>query len=296
MASSDNILGCDVPSTVGVVGGGTMGVGIAYVFAVAGWSTTIVEPDDDRAEAVRRTVTEAAANGAARGKLDPDRAAELPSLVRRVRAVSELPAGLGLVVETVPERLELKHRVLAEIEATGPQIIATNTSALSVNVLADAITDRVRFLGMHFFNPVWSLPLVELVRATETSDATIAAAQQIVTAIGKQSITVHDAPGFATSRLDLIAGLEAMRMLEDGVASAEDIDRAVLLAYRHPIGPLRLSDVVGLDVRLDIARVLAASLGDRYAPPQILIDKVAAGELGQKTGRGFFDWPTELRQ
>lgn len=290
MASSDRILPFAVPPTVGVVGGGTMGVGIAYVFAVAGWQTTVVEPDDDRAEAVRRTITEAAANGAARGKLDATFAAELPSLVHRVHSVGDLPAGLGLVVETVPERLELKHRVLVEVEATGAQIIATNTSALSINVLAQAITNRAAFLGMHFFNPVWSLPLVELVRATETTDATIAATQQIVTAIGKQSITVNDAPGFATSRLDLIAGLEAMRMLEDGVASAEDIDRAVLLAYRHPMGPLRLSDVVGLDVRLDIARVLAASLGDRYAPPQILIDKVAAGELGQKTGRGFFEW------
>ncbi len=296
MASSDDILSRAVPSTVGVVGGGTMGVGIAYVFAVAGWSTTVVEPDDDRADAVRRTIAEAADNGAARGKLDAALAAELPSLVRRVRVVSDLPAGLGLIVETVPERLELKHRVLAEIEKTGPRIIATNTSALSINVLAEAVTDRARFLGMHFFNPVWSLPLVELVRATETTDATIAAAQQIAAAIGKQSITVNDAPGFATSRLDLIAGLEAMRMLEDGVASAEDIDRAVLLAYRHPIGPLRLSDVVGLDVRLDIARVLAASLGDRYAPPQILIDKVAAGELGQKTGRGFFEWPADSPQ
>ena len=293
MASSDHILSDALRSTVGVVGGGTMGVGITYVFAVAGWSTTVVEPDDDRAEALRLTITDAAANGAARGKLDAELAAQLPSMVRRVRAISELPAGLGLVVETVPERLELKHRVLAEIEATSPQMIATNTSALSINMLAEAVTDRSRFLGMHFFNPVWSLPLVELVRATETSDTTIAAAQQIVIAIGKQSITVSDSPGFATSRLDLIAGLEAMRMLEDGVATADDIDRAVLLAYRHPIGPLRLSDVVGLDVRLDIARVLASSLGDRYAPPQILIDKVAAGELGQKTGRGFFDWPAD---
>lgn len=295
MASSDRILPGSIAPSVGVVGGGTMGVGIAYVFAVAGWSTTVVEPDDQRADVMRRTVTDAAANGAARGKLDAALAAELPSLVQRVRSVAELPVGLGLVVESVPERLELKHQVLREIENIGPQIMASNTSAISINLLAEAVTDRTRFLGMHFFNPVWSLPLVELVRATDTSDATIEAARHIATAIGKQSITVNDAPGFATSRLDLIAGLEAMRMLEDGVASADDIDRAVLIAYRHPIGPLRLSDVVGLDVRLDIARVLAASLGDRYAPPQILIDKVAAGHLGQKTGRGFFEWPDDKR-
>ena len=301
MAGSDHIgagafsrSGGNIQS-VGVVGGGTMGAGIAYVFAVAGWTTTVVEPDDARAHVLRCTVADAAANGTARGKLDPSRAAELPSSIQRVRTVSELPGGLGLVIETVPERLALKHQVLREIEATGAHIVASNTSALSIDVLAEAITDRSRFLGMHFFNPVWSLPLIELVRTAATSDETIEAARQIATAIGKQSITVNDAPGFATSRLDLISALEAMRMLEDGVASADDIDQAVLLAYRHPIGPLRLSDVVGLDVRLDIARVLAASLGDRYAPPQILIDKVAAGDLGQKTGRGFFDWPDGAR-
>jgi 3-hydroxybutyryl-CoA dehydrogenase len=145
---------------------------------------------------------------------------------------------------------------------------------------------------MHFFNPVWSLAMVELIRGDATSDKTLSDAKNHATSIGKTSITVRDVPGFATSRLDLIASLEAMRMLEDGVASAEDIDNAMLIAYRHPMGPLRLSDIVGLDVRLDIARQLSVTLGDRYAPPKILEDMVARGELGRKSGKGFFNWTT----
>jgi 3-hydroxybutyryl-CoA dehydrogenase len=144
---------------------------------------------------------------------------------------------------------------------------------------------------MHFFNPVWSIKLVELVRGQATSEATLERARAFATRIGKESLTVRNVPGFATSRLDLIASLEAMRMLEDGVASAEDIDHALVTAYRHPMGPLRLSDIVGLDVRLDIARHLSQALGPRYAPPRILEEMVAQGHLGQKSGRGFFEWP-----
>jgi 3-hydroxybutyryl-CoA dehydrogenase len=162
---------------------------------------------------------------------------------------------------------------------------------MSINELAKCVKDASRFLGMHFFNPVWSLAMVELIRGDSTSEATLSDAKKYSESIGKTSITVRDVPGFATSRLDLIASLEAMRMLQDGVASAEDIDNAMLIAYRHPMGPLRLSDIVGLDVRLDIARQLSTTLGERYAPPQILIDMVARGELGRKSGKGFFDWP-----
>lgn len=286
----DDMTKSELPTTIGVVGGGTMGVGIAYVFARAGWSTTVVEPDDDRAAAMRITMVEAVRQGVARGKLSADQADAIPDAVRRVRSVGELDSDLGLVVETVPERFEVKRVVLVEIEQRRPRVIATNSSALSINELAAVMARPASFLGMHFFNPVWSLPMVEIVRGTATTDETVDRACRIALAIGKQTITVNDSPGFATSRLDLIASLEAMRMLEDGVASAVDIDRAMVIAYRHPVGPLRLSDMVGLDVRLDIARNLAASLGDRYAPPRILVDKVAAGELGQKSGRGFFTW------
>jgi len=282
--------------SIGVVGGGTMGVGIAYVYAAAGWQTTVVEPDDGRAYAMHEIIKDTAGQGVRRGKLSTAQADLLVATVRRVASIADLPMHLDLVVETVPERLELKRRVLSEVESLAPGIIASNTSALSIDVLAAGLRDPASFLGMHFFNPVWSLAMVELIRGARTSEATLALARDYATATGKQTITVRDVPGFATSRLDLIASLEAMRMLQDGVASAEDIDKAMVIAYRHPMGPLRLSDIVGLDVRLDIARNLAIELGDRYAPPQILQDKVAAGELGRKSGRGFFDWPADAHQ
>jgi 3-hydroxybutyryl-CoA dehydrogenase len=275
---------------VGVVGAGTMGVGVAYVFAAAGFATTVVEPDAARAEALQAVVTRQARGGLERGKLTDAEAAALPGRVRRVATIEALPAGLDLVVESVPERLALKHEVLAAAESRAPALLASNTSSLSIDALARALERPAAFLGMHFFNPVWSLGLVELIRGTATSAAALGAARALVERIGKQAIVARDVPGFATSRLDLAAALEAMRMLEDGVASAEDIDRAAVLAYRHPVGPLRLSDIVGLDVRLDIANALAGVYGERFAPPEILVAKVRAGQLGQKTGHGFFAW------
>lgn len=274
----------------GVVGAGTMGVGIAYVLAAAGCPTTVVEPDPGRARALREVLVAQAANGLARGKLSAEDAAGLPDRVQRVADVAALPEGLDLVVESVPERLAVKHEVLAAVEARRPAVLATGTSALSVDELAGRLARPEAFLGMHFFNPVWSLPMVELVRGAQTSDGTLAAAQGVAALLGKQSIVVRDVPGFATSRLDVVTALEAMRMLESGVASADDIDLAMTVAYRHPMGPLRLSDVVGLDVRLDIAEHLEQVYGERFAPPQVLRDKVAAGQLGRKTGQGFFAW------
>ena len=268
-----------------------MGVGIAYVYAQAGWNTTVVEPDDARAATMQRILADAAQGGVKRGKLTADQAVRITDGVRCIAAVAQLPAGLDLIVETVPERLPLKQQVLGQIAALEPRIIASNTSSMSIDELAHSVRDPARFLGMHFFNPVWSLQMVELIRGEHTSAETLALARQFAEATGKTTITVRDVPGFATSRLDLIASIEAMRMLQDGVASAEDIDRAMVVAYRHPMGPLRLSDVVGLDVRLDIARQLSEALGERYAPPRILKEMVARGELGQKSGKGFFDWP-----
>ncbi len=275
-----------------VVGGGTMGVGIAYVFAVAGWDVFVVEPDAGRADSLRRTLAAAAAAGVQRGKLSAEQAQHAAG-VPRLGTVADLPLGLDLVVETVPERHALKCEVLAAIAARQPRVIGTNTSALSIDELAQAVPDAGAFLGMHFFNPVWSLALVELIHGAKTRPEVLEQVREWVGTIGKTPITVRNVPGFATSRLDLIASLEAMRMLQDGVASADDIDRAAVLAYRHPVGPLRLSDIVGLDVRLDIARALSQSLGERYAPPRILEDLVAQGHLGQKSGRGFFDWPAK---
>ena len=278
--------------SMAVVGGGTMGVGIVYVFAAAGWHVWVVEPDDVRAQSLQKTLEETASAGLKRGKLNESSVKHITTSVQRLQSSEQLPLGLDLVIETVPERMEIKRAVLAQIDARLPSIIASNTSAMSINELAQCVKDPSSFLGMHFFNPVWSLAMVELIRGDATSDKTLFDAKKYATSIGKTSITVRDVPGFATSRLDLIASLEAMRMLEDGVASAEDIDNAMLIAYRHPMGPLRLSDVVGLDVRLDIARQLSVTLGDRYAPPKILEDMVARGELGRKSGKGFFNWAT----
>ena len=276
---------------VAVVGGGTMGVGIVYVSAMAGAQVTVVEPDDARAVGLRETISKTAASAITRGKLDAAGAAALESRITRIADVDALPEGLDLVVETVPERLDLKLDILSRIARRAPRLIGSNTSAMSIDRLAQALPDPGIFLGMHFFNPVWSIHLVELVEGAKTLPETLDAARTFVAAIGKQSLTVRDVPGFATSRLDLIASLEAMRMLESGVASAEDIDRAAVVAYRHPVGPLRLSDIVGIDVRLDIARTLEAAHGPRFAPPQILIDMVAEGKLGAKSGQGFFTWP-----
>jgi 3-hydroxybutyryl-CoA dehydrogenase len=234
---------------------------------------------------------QAAAGGLKRGKLNEVQAQHASEGIQRTASVEDLPRFLDLVIESIPERLDLKRQVLAEVALRQPRLIASNTSALSINVLSKSVTDPSSFLGMHFFNPVWSLPMVELIRGDQTSEASLTMAREFAKSTGKTTITVRDVPGFATSRLDLIASLEAMRMLEDGVASAEDIDHALVTAYRHPMGPLRLSDIVGLDVRLDIARHLSQALGPRYDPPRILEEMVAKGQLGQKTGQGFFEWP-----
>ena len=278
------------PGRVGVIGAGTMGTGIAYAFGTSGWATTVVEPDPERAEGLRKLLADRARTGVERGRLAAAAAAALDESLVVVPEVDVLDAGLDLVVETVPERAELKREVLDAAERRAPSLLATNTSALSIDDLAAGLRRPEAFCGMHFFNPVWSIHLVEIVRGAATGEETVAAARAAASAIGKESIVVRNVAGFATSRLDNVAALEAMRMLEEGVADAADIDRAATLAYGHPIGPLRLSDVVGLDVRLDIARHLSAVYGERYAPPAILEALVARGDLGRKTGRGFFNW------
>jgi 3-hydroxybutyryl-CoA dehydrogenase len=273
-----------------VVGGGTMGSGIAYVLALSGYQTTIVEPDPARATAAVRVISEAARKAAGLGRIDLSEAEDLVARVTTVSSLQQAPLQPAVAIEAVPERVDLKHEVLVEMEALEPELIASNTSGLSVTELADQLKNPTCFLGLHFFNPVWSMPLVEIVVADETSAETLATARALVTSFEKESIVVKDTPGFATSRLGVAIGLEAMRMLEEGVAEAADIDKAMELGYRHPMGPLRLTDLVGLDVRLDIARHLADTLGPRFTPPDILVRHVAEGRLGKKSGRGFYDW------
>jgi 3-hydroxybutyryl-CoA dehydrogenase len=280
----------DVPAIVGVLGGGRMGAGIAHAFVVAGSSVRIVERDDDQASAAFDRVTSALAASVERGTTGES----LATLNARIETGTDdaLFDECELVIEAVPEDTGLKIASLARIEdRVGSEIpIASNTSSLSIDLLGASLRFPQRFLGLHFFNPVPASDLVEIVVGAATEPSVVADAQDWVAAIGKTPVTVKDSPGFASSRLGVAIGLEAIRMLEEGVASAEDIDAAMVLGYRFPVGPLRLTDIVGLDVRLGIAEYLHSQLGDRFAPPQLLLDKVAAGELGRKTGSGFFRW------
>ena len=281
-----------VPARVGVIGGGRMGAGIAQAFLTAGARVEVVEAGAQAADAARGRVADGLAEAARRGKLADDVAAVLDRL-SVLDSAAELDAATGLVVEAVPEQADLKAEVLRAAEAAvGPDaVLATNTSSLSVTELAAALERPARFLGLHFFNPVPASKLVEVVVARETDPELVGTASGWVRALGKTDVVVKDSPGFASSRLGVLLGLEAIRMLEEGVADAEAIDTAMELGYRHPMGPLRSTDLVGLDVRLAIAEYLHRTLGERFAPPQLLRDKVAAGELGRKTGKGFHSYP-----
>ncbi|SIS09447.1 3-hydroxyacyl-CoA dehydrogenase family protein [Microbacterium sp. RURRCA19A] len=274
------------PSVVGVLGGGRMGAGIAHAFLLAGSRVHVVERDVATADAAVARVRADLDRSAARGRRVPDADA------LTVGVDPAAFADAALVVEAVPEDRARKEEALTRIEAVAADdaVVASNTSSISIDALAAGLRSPERFLGLHFFNPVPASALVEIVRGTRTAGATVARATRWVEAIGKTAVVVRDAPGFASSRLGVALGLEAIRMLEEGVASAEDIDRAVELGYRHPVGPLRTTDLVGLDVRLGIAEELERSLGPRFAPPALLRRLVDEGRLGRKTGRGFYEW------
>jgi 3-hydroxybutyryl-CoA dehydrogenase len=274
----------------GVVGGGTMGLGIAHAFAVRGMPVVLCDPDEGARERAQATFSSLVSGGVARGKLSAEQAAAAHECLRLVASVAAIPAGADLVVESVPERLDIKQDVLRQIEEREPLVVGSNTSSLSIDILAAGLAHPERFLGFHFFNPVWAKQLVEIVVGRSTSDDTRALALDAAAAIGKDTIVVKDSAGFATSRLGLILGLEAIRLLESGIASAEDIDTAMTMGYGHPMGPLRLTDLVGLDVRLDIARYLQSVYGERFAPPRLLETMVAEGRLGKKSGEGFYRW------
>lgn len=284
------------PARIAVVGGGRMGAGIAQVFATLGSSVVIAEAVDQSAAMDR--VARGLHQSQVRGKLGEVVPADILARVSTVGAPAELPSDLDLVIEAVPENPALKIDVLTAVEkiVRPGTVIASNTSSLSIAELGAALQDPSRFIGMHFFNPVPASVLVEIVRTATTADSVVDRVRSWVAGLSKAEILVNDSPGFATSRLGVGLGLEAIRMLEEGVADAAAIDLAMELGYRHPMGPLRSTDLVGLDVRLAIAEHLAATLGPRFEPPQLLRDKVERGELGRKTGQGFFTWdqaPTE---
>ncbi|AXH90065.1 3-hydroxyacyl-CoA dehydrogenase family protein [Micromonospora aurantiaca] len=279
-----------------VVGAGTMGLGIAYVAAGAGYAVELVEVDPARgAEALRR-LGELWDRGVQRGKLTEEAATANREGVTLRAGLAEVAEGADVIVEAVPERLDLKRAVLREAESRRPALLGSNTSSIPIAELAAGLDRPADFVGLHFFNPVWAMALLEVVVGPATTPETTEAAVALAARLGKDPVVVRDMPGFATSRLGVTLGLEAIRMVADEVASPADIDKAMVLGYRHPIGPLELTDLVGLDVRLDIARTLQAAYGDRFAPPPLLVEMVAAGKLGKKSGQGFYTWKDGVKQ
>jgi 3-hydroxybutyryl-CoA dehydrogenase len=267
-----------------------MGIGIAYVAAGAGYQVELVEVDPSRAVAARAELDRLWSDAVARGRVSAAGAGVARTLVEFLGSLDEVADGPAVIVEAVPERAELKRAVLARAAATRPGLLGSNTSSIPIGSLGDGV------IGLHFFNPVWAMPLLEIVVGASTPPGAVDTARAVAARLGKDPVVVRDQPGFATSRLGVALGLEAIRMLEDGVADAADIDKAMVLGYRHPVGPLELTDLVGLDVRLDIARTLADAYGPRFAPPDLLVALVAAGRLGRKSGHGFYRWVDGVRQ
>ncbi|WP_410819786.1 3-hydroxyacyl-CoA dehydrogenase family protein [Micromonospora sp. 050-3] len=279
-----------------VVGAGTMGLGIAYVAAGTGHAVELVEVDPERGAAALNRLAELWERAVQRGKLSADEAATNRQRVTLRPTLADVAPAPQVIVEAVPERLEEKRAVLRDAAALRPALLGSNTSSIAIGALAAELDAPERFVGLHFFNPVWAMALLEIVVGPATAEETTAAAVTLAGRLGKDPVVVRDMPGFATSRLGVTLGLEAIRMVADGVASPADIDKAMVLGYRHPIGPLELTDLVGLDVRLDIARTLQAAYGDRFAPPPLLEELVAAGRLGKKSGQGFYRWEGGVKQ
>lgn len=278
---------------VAVLGAGTMGHGIAQVCAGVGCGVALYDVDD---AAVARGLERIRANldkGVELGKVAAEERDATLARLRPTTRVADACAGADLVVEAAPESLELKAALFAEADGSAPEhaVLATNTSSLSIEAIARSVRNPARVVGMHFFNPVQIMKLVEVVWGPDTSDATRLAAVAFAQRLGKEPVVVRDAPGFASSRLGIVLGMEAIRMVEEGVASPQDIDKAMELGYRHPMGPLKLTDLVGLDVRLGIAEYLHGALGsEAFRPPELLRRMVDEGKLGKKSGQGFYGW------
>ena len=278
---------------VAVIGAGTMGAGIAQVCAQAGWKTALFDAFPDGLERGMQRIDAFWDKGIVRGKTTAEQKKVWAANLHAESDMQTAVQDADLVIEAVPEIPELKASIFEQLDAMAPShaILGTNTSSLSIASIAKATNRGDKVIGMHFFNPVPIMELLELVRHEGTSEETIAMAQAAGEAMKKTTILVKDVPGFATSRLGVVLGNEAIRMLADGVASAEDIDKAMVLGYKHPMGPLKLTDLVGLDVRRDILLNLQRSFNDdRYAPHPLLEEMVEKGQLGKKSGKGFFEW------
>ncbi len=275
-----------------VLGAGTMGHGVAHSLAAAGIRTRLYDVDEAAAAKGFKAIRADLDKGVEKGKVSFEARDGALALLESTSDFDAAIRGTELVIEAVPEILELKCSLFARLsKSLGPDVLlASNTSSLPITKIAAACVHPERVVGMHFFNPVHLMKLIEVVRAEQSSDVAVHTALELAARMGKDPIEVRDTPGFASSRLGLCIGLEAMRMFESGVASAEDIDKAMVLGYGFPMGPLKLTDLVGLDVRLGIAQHLTRELGSRFEPPQVLRDMVAAGRLGKKTGQGFYTW------
>lgn len=275
-----------------IIGAGTMGHGIAQVCAMAGYETHLLDTDPARVQKGLEHIRANLEKGIARGKVSEELATA--SLARLHKTdLAQATSGADIVIEAIPERLDLKQRVFSEVatRASSECIFATNTSSLSITALAGAIPHPERVIGTHFFNPVHIMSLLEVVVGKDTSETVLDRVRAFGEQLGKDVIVVQDMPGFATSRLGVCLGMEAIRMVEQGVASPADIDKAMVLGYRHPIGPLRLTDLVGLDVRMAIGTYLAQELNNpAFEPPRLMREMVEAGKLGKKTGQGFYAW------
>jgi 3-hydroxybutyryl-CoA dehydrogenase len=282
----------DRKELIAVIGAGTMGAGIAQIAAQAGYNVALNDTSDDLLKRGISRIEDNLAKGIARGKVtEIERHAAL-SRIKLTSDVGEAVSGSILVIEAITEDLAAKHELFKRIEqsAVRKAVLASNTSSLSIREIGLAIEDKSRLIGMHFFNPPHIMKLLEIIITSDTSTQAIDLAREVGARMQKESITVKDSPGFATSRLGVCVGLEAIRMVEEGVASPADIDKALVLGYNHPMGPLRLGDLVGLDVRLGVAEYLYGKLGDRFRPPELLRQMVRESKLGQKTGKGFYEW------
>ena len=278
--------------TIAVLGAGLMGRGIAYVSALGGYRTLLQDTSEVQLDKAAAEIGAIFEKGVALGKVPEADALASRKRLETVRSVEKAAEEADLVIEAVPERIDLKIELFAKLDAIAPPhaILASNTSSLSITEMAAATKRAPQVAGMHFFNPVHRMKLLELVRALETSDATLATCEAVGVRMGKECVTVRESPGFVTSRINAMIGNEAFYMLQEGVASARDIDQALKLGLNHPMGPFELVDLVGLDTRLSILRFLQKSLGEKFRPCPLLEQYVAAGRLGRKSGRGVYDY------
>ena len=274
---------------VAVIGAGVMGTGIAQVAARAGYRVELFDVVPGAAQKSLERIADSLGRAVEKGRCT---AAEREEALRKLSAAAEMPAQADLIIEAAPENLELKKELFAKLSkaARADAILASNTSSLPITAIASAAAHPERVIGLHFFNPVPAMKLLEIVQGERTHPLVVTAARAVGARMGKEVVVVRDAPGFATSRLGIALAMEAIRMLEEGVATAEEIDRAIELGYGHPMGPLKLTDQVGLDVRLAIAEHLLSELGERFRPPQLLRRMVRAGKLGKKSGEGFYKY------